>query len=217
MTGTQYRFLLVALVVLVAAMVLLRQGRDRSATGGPDAATAMTEAATVLPDPRALPAVALTDTRGRPFSLDALQGRFALVFFGYTNCPDVCPLTLAVLADAMRRLRAQAPDRLPAVVFVSVDPARDSPERIGAYLHGFDDSFVGATADDATLAPLLDALSVTVHKDLQGDGSYRVTHNGTIYVIDPAGRWTALFGGAAHRAETIVHDYLAIAAQAPAE
>jgi protein SCO1/2 len=205
--GGLLRVLIVGLVLLVAALMLLPHGRERAPT---------IETATVLDMPRALPAVGLTDANGNPFSLHDLEGRYALVFFGYTNCPDICPLSLAVLADALERLRAQAPDRVPAVVFVSVDPGRDSPDRIRAYLHGFDDEFIGATADDATLAPLLDALSVTVHKDRQSDGSYNVTHNGTIYVLDAQGRWTALFGGSSHDAETLVGDYLAIRAQASA-
>lgn len=171
------------------------------------------QALTTLDAPRPLPAVDLIDQQGEPFSINDLAGRHALVFFGFTNCPDVCPLTLAVIAESLRELRAGSPQVAPEVLFVSVDSARDSPSRISAYIDAFDDEFIGATADDATLAPLLETLSVTVHKETQGDDTYNVVHNGTIYVLDDAGRWIALFGGSTHRAGNIVNDYLALRAQ----
>lgn len=198
------RILVVGLVALVAAMLLLPRPGDLEPT---------IEAATVLSAPRPLPAVTLTDHRGEAFTLDALAGRDTLVFFGFTNCPDICPLTLAIIAEAMDGLRTALPDSAPQVLFVSVDAQRDSPERIHAYIRAFDEDFIGVTADDATLAPLLDALSVTVHKQVLGDDAYNVVHNGTIYVLDESGDWIALFGGSTHRAETLVSDYLGLRAR----
>lgn len=196
------RILVIALVALVAVLFLL----PRPAETPPPV-----EAATVLDEPRPLPAVSLTDARGRPFAIEDLD-RHALVFFGFTNCPDICPITLSVIAEAIDALRADAPDVVPDVLFVSVDPARDSPDRIRAYLDGFDESFVGATAPEPALDPLLDALGVTVHKQVSGDDVYNVVHNGTIFVLDDAGRWIALFGGSSHTASEIVGDYLALIA-----
>jgi protein SCO1/2 len=197
------RILVIALVALVAVLFLLPR---------PAATPPPVEVATVLDEPRPLPAVALTDAQGEPFSIDDLAGRHVLVFFGFTNCPDICPIALAVITEALDRLRADAPDVAPEVLFVSVDPARDSPQRIRAYLDGFDERFVGATAPEATLDPLLDALGITVHKEVSGDAVYNVVHNGTIFVLDDAGRWIALFGGSSHRADDIVGDYLALSA-----
>ena len=196
------RILVIALIALVAAMMLLPRPGDIEPA---------VEAATVLDEPRALPAVSLTDHRGEPFSLEQLSGRGTLVFFGFTNCPDICPLTLAVIAEAIESLRAT--DAAPRVLFVSVDPERDSVERISAYVGAFDESFIGATADDAALAPLLDALSVTVHKQVVDGSAYNVVHNGTIYVLDESARWVALFGGSSHNAETLANDYLAMRAR----
>ncbi|HEY5666576.1 MAG TPA: SCO family protein [Gammaproteobacteria bacterium] len=198
------RILVIALVALVAAMLLLPR---------PGELEPPLEVATVLDAPRPLPAVTLTDHRGEPFAVDALTGRDTLVFFGFTNCPDICPITLGVIAEAMEGLRDALPDSAPQVLFVSVDAERDSPERINAYIRAFDDEFIGVTADDATLAPLLDTLSVTVHKQTQGDEVYNVVHNGTIYVLDESGDWIALFGGSSHRAETLISDYLGLRAR----
>jgi protein SCO1/2 len=199
--GGMLRVLVIALVALVAALMLIPRARD----GLPVATTA-----TVLDVPRALPEVRLIDAAGRAMSLGDLGGRPTLVFFGFTNCPDICPLTLAVIAEAMAALRADRPDRAPHVLFVSVDPARDTPAQIQAYLRGFDSEFLGATADEPTIAPLLDALGVSVHKESQGSETYNVVHNGTIYVLDSEVRWAAIFGGSEHRAATLVSDYLAL-------
>lgn len=202
------RVLVIALIVLVAAMMLLnRAGKNVSTV----------EVATVLDEPRTLPPVALTDDQGDPFAIGDLAGRYTLVFFGFTNCPDICPITMGVIAEAVRQLRADAPDLVPAVLFVSVDPARDSLERIDIYLDAFDSAFIGATADETVIEPLLDALGVTVHMETQGGETYNVVHNGTIYVLDDSARWSAIFGGSEHRAEAIVNDYRAIRARASGE
>lgn len=198
------RVLVVGLIVLVATMMLLNRAGNVVPT---------IEVATVLDEPRPLPAVALTDDHGEPFALSDLAGRHTLVFFGFTNCPDVCPITMGVIAEAIRQLRTEAPDLVPEVLFISVDPARDSLSRIDTYLDAFDSAFLGATADEATIEPLLTALSVTVHKEARNGETYNVVHNGTIYVLDDSARWSAIFGGSDHRAGTIVNDYLAIRAR----
>ena len=200
------RILVIGLIALVAALMLLPRAGDseRSVT-----------IATVLDAPRPLPDVALIDQDGSGFSIDQLEGRASLLFFGFTNCPDICPLTLLEIARAVDRLRTESPAAVPQVLFVSVDSARDSPDRIRAYLEAFDDGFIGATADDATLAPLLQTLAVSVHKQTIDGEQYNVVHNGTIYVLDDNADWFALFGGSTHDADVIVSDYLALRALAP--
>jgi protein SCO1/2 len=197
--GGLLRMLVNALVVLAAAILLPACSREQA----PDVTVA-----TVLDAPRALPPVAMIDQNGQPFTPGDLAGRPTLVFFGFTHCPDICPLTLAVLAQAMQSLRTEEP--APRVLFVSVDPERDTPALIKAYVAAFDTEFIGATAAEATLAPLITALGVSVHKERQGEEVYNVVHNGTVYVLDAAGRWIAIFGGSSHRAEDIVGDYRAL-------
>ncbi len=193
------RILVVALVVLVAAMFIMPRG-DR---GAPP------QTATILPEARELPAVALVDDAGRELDIADLRGNFTLLFFGFTNCPDVCPLTLQLLAATRAELVRRAPQAVPRVLFVSVDPHRDTPERIAAYLTGFDAEFIGATAPDAELAPLLTMLGVGVEKHEHGGAHYNVVHNSAIYVLGPDAKWIAVSTGP-HEPITLAADFLKI-------
>jgi protein SCO1/2 len=193
------RILVVGLVVLVAAMFLLPRGNR----GAPPQTATMFEQTLPLPD------VQLIDQAGQEFGLAELRGDFSLLFFGFTNCPDVCPLTLKVLADARAEIAARAPRFTPRVVFVSVDPSRDTPETIAAYLGNFDPEFVGVTATDARLEPLLRTLGVSVQKHQHGGTNYTVVHNSTVYVIGPQAELIAVSSGP-HDPATIAADYLKI-------
>jgi protein SCO1/2 len=193
------RVLVIALVLLVAALFMLPRAERGAAP----------QAATILPEPRALPAVQLVDDAGDATDIEALRGNFTLLFFGFTNCPDVCPLTLALLADVRAKIAARAPALVPRVVFVSVDPGRDTPERIAAYLEGFDPEFVGVTAEDAQLAPLLQMLGVAVEKHAHGGDQYTVVHNSAVYVLGPAAEWIAVATGP-HDPATLADDFLKI-------
>ena len=163
----------------------------------------------------------LVDGSGRTVTDKDFRGKCLLVFFGFTHCPDVCPITLQILAGTAGRLAAHASDgpgdapadaaSTPEVVFVSVDPHRDTPAAIRRYLDGFDPSFTGATGSDAALAPLLKALGVTVQKhDHQGE-RYNVVHNGTVYFIGPRGEWIAL-SSPPHDPAVLAADFLAVRA-----
>lgn len=196
MIGGMLRVLVIGLVLLVAVMFMLPRLPDPAPPP---------EAATVFDAPEALPKVQLVDQAGRPFSIEDLEGRYSLVFFGFTNCPDICPLTLQVLASAKRDLEQRGVEP-PRLVFVSVDPARDAPERIRDYVGAFDADFVGVTAEEERLQPLLDALHVTVHKEEVDGERYNVVHNGTVYVLNEDADWIALFSGT-QDAATIASDY----------
>jgi protein SCO1/2 len=197
MIGPMLRILVVALLLLVGIML---------ATTGLRRPLPAPVAASYFETPLPLPEFSLVDDSGAAFTRQQLRGRFTLLFFGFTNCPDICPLTLSVLADAGAALKQQ-PNSAPATVFVSVDPNRDTPERIAAYLDRFDPAFTGATGPEEDLEPLLRALGVTVHSHaVPGESSYNVTHNGTVYVIGPAAELIATFGGAVTAEETVT-DY----------
>jgi protein SCO1/2 len=193
------RILVVALVVLVAAMFLLPRGER----GAPP------QTATILPEARELPDVQLIDHKGEALTLGERRDDFTLLFFGFTNCPDVCPLTLQILAAARAEVARRAPQFTPRVLFISVDPHRDTPERIEAYLKGFDPESIGATASDARLKPLLDALGVAVQKHEHGSEQYNVVHNSAIYVLAPDGKWIAVSTGP-HEPAIVAADYLKI-------
>jgi protein SCO1/2 len=193
------RILVVALVVLVAAMFLLPRGQRGAAP----------QNATELPQPVPLADVRFVDKSGRETHLSDLKGEFTLLFFGFTNCPDVCPLTLAMLAQARADIASRAPRLTPRVLFVSVDPQRDTPERIAAYLNGFDPEFLGVTAPDAELAPLLKTLGVAVERHEHGGANYNVVHNSAVYVLDHNAEWIAVSTGP-HDPKVVASDYLRI-------
>lgn len=144
---------------------------------------------TWLPQRRTLGAFALHDLAGKRYDNASLSGHNSLLFFGFTSCPDVCPTTLAVLATLLR----QPPLANLQVLFVSVDPGRDRPETLRAYLAGFDPGIIGLTGDEAALSPLLHALGAIAERVALPDGSYTMDHTATLYLLDRQGRMAAVF------------------------
>lgn len=139
-----------------------------------------------------LPAFALHGPRGAFANAD-LAGRWTFLFFGYTRCPDICPTALSLMTEVKGRL-AGAPAPVPQVVFVSVDPLRDTNALLAEYLAAFDASFVGVSGDDAALAPLAKALGVRYERhDSRDARNYTVDHSAVIYLLDPQGRLAAAF------------------------
>ena len=135
---------------------------------------------TVLDNPYRVPDTDLTDTDGQPFSLaDDTDKRLTLVFFGYVNCPDICPAVLNRLTSALTRLDDADREEV-QVVFVTSDPERDTPERIREYLDSFDSSFVGLTSDLDTIIDVGRDLAVGIDRDDPGG------HTTTILGIDNA-------------------------------
>ena len=127
----------------------------------------------------------LQDAEGRTVQLADFKGRCVLLFFGFTQCPDVCPTALARAADVMQRLGPQA-SRL-QVIFITVDPERDSPAVLREYPRAFHPSFIGLHADLATTEAIAKAFKVFYRKVPTGS-SYTMDHTATSYVFDPTGR-----------------------------
>ena len=127
----------------------------------------------------------LTDHHGRPRRLEEFRGKAVVVFFGFTHCPDVCPTTLADMAQALEQLGADA-ERV-QVLFVTVDPERDTRELLAKYVTAFDPRFLGLYGDAAATQRAAREFKVYYEKRKTG-GSYSVDHSGQSYVIDPQGR-----------------------------
>ena len=141
-------------------------------------------------NPSAVPFM-LTDQDGRPRTDKDFHGRWVLVYFGYTYCPDVCPTTLAVMANTLGALGAQAGRVVP--VFVSVDPARDTPAVLKSYLASFGPRFVGLTGKPDAIAKLAHAYGVYYQKHPLANGNYSVDHTSAIYLLDPDGRFVKTY------------------------
>jgi len=162
------------------------------------------QVATILPVAGELPEFSLLDHNGDPIGRDVFKGHWNLVFFGFTHCPDICPLTLQVLADAKKQLAAAGFERLPRIVLVSVDPERDTPEVLAQYVGYFGDDNLGITGDLEEISKFTKGLGIWFQKS--GDGeNYSVDHAAAVLVINPDGQFEALFG-APHEADNLVHD-----------
>jgi protein SCO1 len=127
----------------------------------------------------------LTDHTGRPRKLEDFRGKAVVVFFGFTHCPDVCPTTLADVSQALKQLGPDA--QRVQVLFVTVDPERDTREVLAKYVTAFDPGFVGLYGDAAATQRAAREFKVYYEKRKTGEG-YSVDHSGQSYVIDPQGR-----------------------------
>ncbi len=129
----------------------------------------------------------LVDQRGGARSLADFKGKVVMLFFGYTHCPDMCPTTLAQMAQVRTKLGADA-SRVQGL-FVTIDPERDTPEVLAKYVAAFDPSFLGLRSDAAATAALAKEFKVYFSANkADPNGHYTVDHMGAVYVFDPAGR-----------------------------
>ena len=165
----------------------------------------VTQTATTLPAPAELPEFSLLDHNGQAIGRDVFEGYWNLVFFGFTHCPDVCPLTMRVLADARSQLAAIGQEPLPRIVLVSVDPERDTPEIMSQYVGYFGDGNLGITGELEEVRKLTNGLGIFFEKASMNGDDYSVDHSAVVLVINPGGRFHALFG-APHEAANFVHD-----------
>lgn len=147
---------------------------------------------------------ALTDHAGKQRTLADFKGKAVLVFFGFMNCPDVCPTTMAEMAGVMKDLGQDA-DRV-QVLFITVDPERDTPELLAKYVPAFDPRFLGLTGDKAAIEKVAKDFRVFYQKSPGKEpGSYSMDHTAGSYVFDPQGR-VRLFVRHGQGGEPIAHD-----------
>jgi protein SCO1/2 len=144
----------------------------------------------------------LTDQDGEARRAVDFRGRFMLVYFGYSFCPDICPTSLAVMADALQRLGPEAERVVP--IFVTIDPGRDTPRVLKAYLKAFGPRFVGLTGDAKAVAAAARAYRVYYRKRPLS-GGYAMDHSNHIYLMGPDGKFIAIYN------ETLGPDGLALA------
>lgn len=147
----------------------------------------------LIPAPFPAPALALTTADGSPWTLAQEGGSVVAVFFGYTYCPDVCPLTLARLGQVQEERRSRGADAPPfRIVFVSVDPDRDTPERLRAYTDGLPGEILAVTGQDVRSQAFDFGVRVADQPTADGSaGGYLVDHTARTFLVDPRGRVTA--------------------------
>ncbi len=199
------RALLIALASLGALAAGLFAGRLLD-TRAPAAPT--TEHATVLDTPRTLPAFSLVANDGGVLDAERLKGNWTLVFFGFTHCPDICPTTLATVARAIDSLPS---GQRPQVLLVSVDPERDTPDKLDTYLAYFDPAFLGATGGLPAIEAFATSVGAVFMHTPNEAGGYTVDHSAALFLLDPQARLAAVFS-APHTASVIGSDLAVIRA-----
>jgi cytochrome oxidase Cu insertion factor (SCO1/SenC/PrrC family) len=186
---------LIAVLVGVQAYLQRQRGSGQARPGIPGL---------LWPRSKAITPFSLVDQHGQPFNLARLKGRWTFLFFGYSHCPDICPVTLTVMNNVDKLLKdspGAADDT--QFAFVTVDPARDTPEHLAGYVGYFNQDFLGITGEDGELHRLTRQLGILyVRNKPEPDGSYLVDHTASILLVGPDARLIALFG-APHDARVI--------------
>jgi protein SCO1/2 len=191
---TKFQAGLLALVALVIGVIVA----INIAPPGQNIAQSESQHLSVYPQPRALPDFILKDHNNADFKKDALVDHWSLVFVGYTYCPDICPTTLAELTAIYPKLKEIPTDYPVQVILLSVDPKRDSSERLNEYINFFDPEFIAASGEHAQLFPLVRAMGMMYSMSESTDNpDYLVDHSSSVVVINPKaqvmGRFKAEF------------------------
>lgn len=137
----------------------------------------------------------LTDTNGRAFDNAALQDHWTFLFFGFTNCPSICPTTMATLNQMYQILLNDKQNPMPRVVMVSIDPDNDTPVRLQQYVSSFNPNFVGAIGSKEDIDQLTSSLNIVYTKVQTSENpqGYTIDHSGAVLLIDPTGRLISIF------------------------
>lgn len=165
---------------------------------------------TYLSTPTVINDFQLIDNHGKRFTKENLKGRWTMLFFGFTNCGMVCPTTMDALNKMYKKLQQSLPqDKLPQIVLITVDPDRDTIERLNDYVNAFNSNFVGARAeivDTINLEKQLHIAAAKMQVDGQGVNNYTINHSAEILLINPGGKIQAYLSYP-HQPDEMVKDY----------
>ncbi|MEV5337366.1 SCO family protein [Streptomyces sp. NPDC052676] len=189
MLSARKKTLTAVALAAAATLTLSACGGEDDASGSPVSVVSeepgSDKAATVLDQPFEKPDLVLTDTHGEKYDLrEETAGKPTLIYFGYTNCPDVCPLTMNNIAVAKKRLPKAQQDEL-RVVFVTTDPERDTPEALGKWLKGIDPQAVGLTGDFATVQAGARTLGISIEPPKKEKGKVVSMHGTQVIAFSP--------------------------------
>jgi protein SCO1 len=155
---------------------------------------------------------ALTASNGTAVTEQSYRGKWLVIYFGYTSCPDICPTTMMELAQALQALGPRAAEV--QAVFISVDPQRDKPDFLAEYLKTFDPRFVGLTGSSAQISAAAKSFNVFYERHDTDDGSYTYDHSSYLYLVDPGGQLVEALGSN-HGSEQIAAALLSLISRTP--
>lgn len=162
------------------------------------------------PNPKVLSSFTAIDQDGKEFGLERMLGKWSFVFFGYTHCPDVCPITLSVLNQVHAQLAKTGKSQNVQIIFVTVDPKRDTTNQLKSYVNYFNPEFIGIGGSEQQINDLGRQIGIT---SIQGEesipGEYLVDHTASIFLFDPKGRLVSLFS-APQQVDNTVEQFLEI-------
>lgn len=182
------RFTVLIVVIVIALIVALTVFNTLRSDAPALSDEQLQEKGVLLLDtPRQFSGVTLTDESGQPFTEADLQDRWSILFFGFTHCPDICPMTMADMNRLVEGLTEEERERL-QIVLVSVDPERDTPEQLRQYVHYFNPGFTGLTGDPNMIYRFATELGIAYNKVEQGE-SYTLDHTSSLVLINPRGHF----------------------------
>lgn len=181
----------VAILVTVVAVVIALQVYKVTRTAPLDTEALREEGVILFEQPRKISEFELVDHNEQAFTPASLEDQWTLIFFGFTHCPDICPMTMVDLTRVMEALPSELEERT-QVLMVTLDPARDEPEVLAEYVPHFHPDFVGITGEFLTIRRLANEFNVAFSKVTQGD-DYTVDHGGHIALVNPRGDYHAFF------------------------
>ena len=197
-SGSAYLVALVLLVSVILGVVANRHQERRDSSG---------LEGVLWHTPKALEDFTAVDDHNRPFRLSGLRGKWSFLFFGYTHCPDICPITLAVMNKVHERLDSETVRPRAQTVFISVDPQRDTPGRLRQYLDHFNPDFIGLGGSVEQVAEIAGQVGAAYYTDeTDNEQGYLVDHSGSLFLVDPEGRLVAKFSPP-HDTQTIISQF----------
>jgi len=166
---------------------------------------------TYLEKPRAVNQFSLTGTDQKPFDNQSLQGQWTMVFFGFTNCGYLCPTTMAEFGKMYRILEEKGVKNLPHMVMISIDPDRDTIEKLSHYVSAFHPNFYGARGDEELIKSMTREMGIAYAKVVSKEGTepqnYDIQHSGAVMLFNPQGELNAFFT-TPHHADLLAKDYM---------
>lgn len=165
---------------------------------------------TLWPDPKAVAPFELEDQAGEAFGLERLRGRWSFLFFGYTHCPDVCPLTMGLMNQVWQDLPTRHPDKTLQMIFVTLDPMRDDRQTLHDYLHYFNSEFIGLGGELEAVLSFSKQLGIPYGYSPAGEGDdYHVDHPASLFLLDEQARLVGILH-APHQVDAIMSGFDAI-------
>lgn len=207
----KYQFGKVNPVFVLVALFAISVGVYVQLGKPPPAPTPEFKKLILLPTPRVLPSVTFTDHRGDEVTTDKLKGQWSVLFFGFTHCPDVCPTTMQTLKQVKQRVSEAGYWDTNQVIMITVDPERDTVERLANYVPFFDDTFIGLRAslnDTVNFAKQVGVLFIK--GDTAANGGYDVDHSAALILINPQGQYAGVITGP-HQTKEISDDLIKLA------